>query len=335
VPSKNDRVDLGIHGLSLFLIIFPLVLVNNPFLIISEETLSDSTHTDEESHLEEEVNERCSLSYGLSLHASWNEINNLTVPILSSAEVDWIRTDWDMSYDMASFATLMRENEIRVLGILDHWTMGFRDDFTLEEWAEVVDDVVSQHADVDAWEVWNEPNIPLFHFGYMDGTPKHYVEMLRTAYDLIKAKSDVVVVFAGLSPYGNWSDWLSKCYELGAANFCDVQGVHVYENPEINGEVLLRTYQISNKDLWITEVGKHSLHPSTELQQAEYLEENFNAIAQLSKHYHHIKKVFWYCFLDYRYATGNAEYCFGLVRSDYSPKPSYFSFVRFCQSSDF
>ena len=259
--------------------------------------------------------------FGLSLHAQWGDVNDHTISIFIDSGARWVRTDWDTEYNMRSFVKLMKDNGVKVLGILDYFSVGFRD-FTLSDWAETVEEAAGC-LDVDAWEVWNEPNIEQTYLGYMDGSPEHYVEMLKVAHDIIKRNSNASVVFAGLSPYGEWGDWLSRCYDLGASNYSDVQGQHLYEDAQSNIEVLRETHRITGKKIWVTEIGRPSFFPYGEQKQAIYLEENFD---KLSK-YDWIEKIFWYCFLDYADSAGNdPEKHYGLVRSDYSFKPSWHSF---------
>jgi polysaccharide biosynthesis protein PslG len=61
--------------------------------------------------------------------------------------------------------------------------------------------VVQRYGDrVSDWELWNEPNLPLF-FGFVDNRPQRYTDLLKAAYPAIKAlQPNSTVIAGGLSP---------------------------------------------------------------------------------------------------------------------------------------
>lgn len=86
---------------------------------------------------------------------------------------------------------------------------------------------------VQAYQVWNEPNLAR-EWGGFPPDPGGYVDLLRACYIGIKtADPDALVVSAGLSPTGNGLpdaipdiEYLIAMYEVGAAPYFDLLGVH-------------------------------------------------------------------------------------------------------------
>jgi hypothetical protein len=77
--------------------------------------------------------------------------------------------------------------------------------------------------DVDAWELWNEPDGSEF---WLDGPqPARYAALLRAAYPAIKAAQPHDVVVAG-GMVGNDMDFLEQLYQHGGQGNFDAVGVH-------------------------------------------------------------------------------------------------------------
>lgn len=145
---------------------------------------------------------------------------------------------------------------------------------------------------VDAWQVWNEPNLVVNTNGIID--PAGLLALARTAYPVIKAADpDAPVVSPGLAPtslqYNDWAMDDDIYFERSLAlnggeilNYFDVIGVHAYgagnppdtywpSNPSSNPEWstapefyfrhveeyrrILVTSGATEKPVWITEAG--------------------------------------------------------------------------------
>ena len=86
---------------------------------------------------------------------------------------------------------------------------------------------------VDAYQVWNEPNLAREWGGYAPNAAE-YVELLRACYVGVKsADPGALIVSAGLAPTGTGlpeaipdTDYLVQMYEAGAAPYFDVLGVN-------------------------------------------------------------------------------------------------------------
>jgi hypothetical protein len=261
--------------------------------------------------------------FGVCIHLS--DFDSQTEAAMVDLGIRWVRIDWNIS-GMSNFMERMWDDKIQVLAIIDHNTLN-QQNFTLLDWQGNVSAIMgSDDAKlVDAWEIWNEPNNPSFYLGYMDGSPEHYFEMLKVAYNSIKLNSNALVVSAGLSPNdtfnGGWQTWLSKLQNLGSKNYSDIQGIHLYYDlPSTNLEKL-NSIKVYGMRVWITEIGRPSSSENyTPEGQATYLSNNLDLLAS------NVDKVFWYELKDNNGLEPPKENYFGLITTEFIKKPSYEEF---------
>ena len=111
----------------------------------------------------------------------------------------------------------------------------------LNEYARFVGEVVDRYqGKVQAIEIWNEQNIDSeWKTNPQAVSPEQYVEMLKLAYQAIKARDpDAMVISGALSPTGFFSGgcdargcddqpYLKRMVELGFLQYADCVGVHV------------------------------------------------------------------------------------------------------------
>jgi len=269
------------------------------------------------------INYAIAYRYGVNFHA-YAEYNSATKGILFNMGKMWIRSDWKLTNFMNSWKDQMKQMGIKVLGIINYATLNWKD-FNLTDWEQTVRSVVANAPDVPAWEIWNEPNAPNFRLGYMDGTPEHYFDMLKIAYNIIKNESDALVVGPATGPTTDpdWHEWLEDLIALGALDYLDVVSIHLYyDTVDDNQDHLTQVKAlVGNKPIWVTEIGKPSAITRTEEFQNMYLQTNFDPQTGLNA-----DKLFWYELVDNAGLSGSTEGYFGLVRSDYTFKPSYYSF---------
>lgn len=124
---------------------------------------------------------------------------------------------------------------------------------------------------IDAWEIWNEPNLPQF-MGFVADKAVRYAGMLKAAYPAIKrANPAATVVAAGLSPLEGADappGFLQQVYEAGAKGSFDAAAAHPYVFPgglavdSNNGwSDVLRMHEVmvangdGGKKIWLTEMG--------------------------------------------------------------------------------
>lgn len=196
---------------------------------------------------------------------------------------------------------------------------------------------------VEAYEVWNEPN--LAHF--WSGSVNTYVRLLKAAYPVIRrAAPGTLVVCAG--PSYNSVEWVTGLYNAGVKGSFNVLATHSYPAPadappeQDNGDQwqIARIVQVrqlmeakgdGGKPIWFTEVGWSSSvdfnTPETppwnlgvsEATQADYLTRFFGLVRDYAPY---VQRIHVYCDREYQ---GNGEWNghMGLLHSDLSEKPAY------------
>ncbi len=260
--------------------------------------------------------------------------------LVSESGAGWVRID---CYDeLETAAGNARAYGLKVLAILDSWTMNNQTVFTLAEWRSNVTYYVSQYADyVDGWEIWNEPTSPVYPLldlnltnaetqQNMDAIVSFYYSMVQTASPIIRQYDPTakIVLFGGLNLYSGTSPNLILDEEfagqLAAKNiqqYGDAISLHAYPWNESNSTVVMQNYAqaLANYsvlfpalEVWVTETGK-PIHEAGEAGQAQYLDEALN--------YFHgkVAKSFWYSLLDNTWDPGN----FGLIGNNTTPRPAY------------
>ncbi|MDE2289877.1 MAG: cellulase family glycosylhydrolase [Burkholderiales bacterium] len=197
-------------------------------------------------------------------------------------------------------------------------------------------------AQVDDWEIWNEPHFK--EIGY-----HAYVALLKDVYPVIKrlAPSSGVVSCGG--------DWggnpVDACIDAiikqGALNDQDGFSIHPYmfpAAPEVGyagvgvpvapvnittvwpylGRLIARNPRSNGQplQLWVSEIGWPSAPRSpgqNTVTQAAYLLRTY----LLSRRYGVARGVFWYDLVDNGTNPDDKESNFGLLRADLSPKPAF------------
>jgi hypothetical protein len=210
---------------------------------------------------------------------------------------------------------------------------------------------------VNAWEVWNEPNLPEYS---PEGKvqPVLYGQFLkRTASAIREAQQTrqpghvgTEVLFGGLyMPAKNAVSFFSEATkEAGVAASFDGLAIHPYGftsshmgafETEMNGarSALNAVTGGSGKSLWVTELGwpveynaPDGTPPVSETEQATLLTESFNWIKSHSSSMN-IKSAFWYNYHDI--GVANWAYHCGLRKGDGSFRPSWWSFQTEAQAS--
>jgi hypothetical protein len=206
------------------------------------------------------------------------------------------------------------------------------------------------------WEIWNEPNIPLFWKPNPD--VNSYVSILKSAYAGIKAVDPAAfVISGGLSPAADESNniapitFINKLYELDPTKDFDGVALHPYTYPVIASypamwnswqqmntiRQLMTTYSDSTKPIWITECGAPTgglgtAHDTTQLDfiyGQDFMSENAQAaiMNDALQLYSQLKgpvgPFFWYSLRDNGTSNDTPENFFGLLSFDGSKKPAY------------
>ncbi len=153
------------------------------------------------------------------------------------AGMTWVKRQVQAFQDYSGAINQAHANGFRILlGIVGDGSAIGNDGY-LDQYAQSVAAAAAQGA--DAIEVWNEPNID-HEWASGQISPQRYTEMLRRAYNAIKAANPATLVisaapaptgfFGGCSPAGcDDSPFIAGMAAAGAANYMDCIGVHYNE----------------------------------------------------------------------------------------------------------
>ena len=207
---------------------------------------------------------------------------------------------------------------------------------------------------VKAYEIWNEPSPSSFGGSGWAG----YTKLLSDVYPSIKMSDssvDVIACGGGGTGGGPAGDCVDGVLRSGGQNAMDGYSIHPYMAPydpdigypaknspafkSVNVSTVSHSVMASanrrrdakGKPLaaWVTEIGWFSLgssERSNEATQAAYLARAFLE----NSRQHAFKTMFWYDFQNDGNDTKNPEHNFGLIRLDFSPKPSYIAAAIVC-----
>jgi hypothetical protein len=304
-----------------------------------------------------------------------HELNAQQAATLASNGVNWISDDIDSNQSASNWNTvysLAQQNHLQVLGILDQWTMNFNYSFSITDWENAVREAVTTYGSgVSAWEIWNEPCFSSNFFGIFNGTAAQYVELMSTAYPIVKSAypNATVLGLGGLPLYTStdgpsnttlvqypsgytWVDYSENFTQtvvnLGGMNYCDAISLHAYPYGQYAAKYAGNAYvrslenytKTTGKEVWITETGQYSEPYNgityTPQEQADYLSTSYALLKS-----HHVKAYFWYELNDNNiennvYNSNNTT--FGLYDFDLNPKPAldkYFSAVSQTTATNF
>lgn len=299
--------------------------------------------------------------FGDGATMEWMPINevNRELDAVAKTGASWLRIliDWNVvepvkgQYDWSYVDGLVnaaRAHNLKVLGLITYtaaWARPADTYFTFPpsnaaDYGEFAAAVVRRYADrVSDWELWNEPNLPLF-FGYLfDNNATRYTALVRAAYPAIKAvQPDSTVVLAGLSPtlgeYGPPA-FLEQMYAAGVNGFFDAAAAHPYVSPTgivadpSNGwsdvgrmHAVMVAHGDGDKQIWLTELGAPTSDPSaegvSETEQAKQITDVLAAAAANG----YSGPAFIFCIRDFNsFNRGHRDDNWGaLLTSDWRPK---------------
>lgn len=200
---------------------------------------------------------------------------------------------------------------------------------------------------VRSWEIWNEPNVVQSFAPAPD--PGVYSRLLQNAYTAIKSTDPQSTVITGGTSPSATSDtgiapaaFMQAIYDNGAGDYFDAVAMHPYSAPNLlsapgppessNAAIaavteVLRSHGQGDKPIWFTEFGASTAGQSagdlgqvgvTEQRQAEILVDAIRYLRTLAN----CGPLFIFDHRDIDSASNNVEFRYGLLRSDFSPKPA-------------
>ncbi len=233
--------------------------------------------------------------------------NGVTWPDLEPRRGDWRFQRLDHFVDVAD------RNGVRVLltlGFVPSWSTSVpirscprggnactappRD---FSDWADYVRAVASRYRGrINEYEIWNEPNTPLFY----SGTTDQLVALTCAAYRELKSVDPRVVVLSpAASGGGDGVAWLDSFLAKGGGKCVDVVAFHFYVSPEPpeaigplveNVREVMGSRGVASLPLWNTETTWMDPKPFP----SESLAAAYMARAYLIAGSHGIKRFYWY-----------------------------------------
>jgi hypothetical protein len=289
--------------------------------------------------------------WGIGSGAEWSGDYPKFNPMLAQGGVRWIRlfTEWGVIQPKQgqwhwkvpdAMVADTRANHIHQIGIWAFFAPWASADGgtrkgpikEMQSWRDYVTATVSRYQkDIKYWEVWNEFN-GSFYVG--KNKVKDYADLTVAAYDAAKKADPTVQV--GMSVASSDIGFLDLVIKAGAANHFDYLCIHPYENlgAMIYGDemgylglgdsvrqMLAANQQRTDIPVWITEVGDEApvkADAQRDARQAEWLAKSYLlAFAQ------GIQRVCWFEVRGPAYGSGTD---FGVIRADWSPRPSYVAY---------
>lgn len=175
---------------------------------------------------------------------------------------------------------------------------------------------------VEAWEVWNEPDI-----GFWPDLGDTFAGLQKAAYLGFKAGDPDLPVLQGSFCRG-YCAFDEHLFEAGLADYFDIFNWHIYASPGAYAGVLgpylelLERYDCADRPVWLTEAGirlvadepEGELSADLERLQAEFVPKSFAAslAAGVDRHF----------FFVYPWYLENGVQ-FGSLRKDLSPRPGF------------
>jgi hypothetical protein len=197
-----------------------------------------------------------------------------------------------------------------------------------------VKETVTHYKDrVDAWCIWNEPNLS---DRFWRGTPEEFFALTKAAAAAIREVDPGAFIIGGAFNTTASEDWFRGIFTSGAMDNIDAIAYHPYmigpgptANAYTNFQKIVSEYGFGDK-IWVTEVGYPTYDgPSrpagrygTDVQAANMPETVMLTITLLTVN--GAQRIFWYHLFDPVPASqdnGDSEDWFGLVNHDFTPKP--------------
>jgi hypothetical protein len=198
---------------------------------------------------------------------------------------------------------------------------------------------------VHSWELWNEPNNPIFW--QPAPSTAAYTSLLKAAYAAIhRADPAATVITGGVAPAATGGGWiapvqfLSEIYANGGGGSFDAVGWHPYDYPAMPSDTsnnawnqmsgtgtsarsLMVAHGDGAKRIWATEFGAPTCTGDSscvsESQQAAIISQGYT----LWRSYSWAGPLVSYMYQDIGTDQSNRENFFGFVRHDGSQKPAY------------
>ena len=283
--------------------------------------------------------------------------------LMQEAGVGWVRVDFlwgdiepqEGNFDFAKYdciVELLRSKGMHILGILHYstdwasacgqWNCPPKDNKVFVNYASKV--IERYKGQVKYWELWNEPDSATY-WKEQDGL-KSYCVLLKEVYRAAKQIDPECKILNG--GIANGLSSVNHLYENGAKDYFDILNIHYFQTPQYANAIkavvsypklvykIMQRNKDEHKKIWITEIGCPGVKMGltvdnwwmgknpTERQQAEWVKQVYTELLKDE----HVEKIFWAFFRDTKDHWENGVDYFGLLRWDYSRKPSFKNYKK-------
>jgi len=281
--------------------------------------------------------------FGMNIHftrALPGELN-----LLTAVGLRWVRMDmfWNTvepepgRYNFSEYDALvaaMTQRGIRILFILDYGNLHYDSGFPPHSpearaaFARFAAAAARRYRGKGIiWEIWNEPNLDQF-WGPQADVQRYGALLLQTVAAIRRADPGALIVAPATSGF-DWPFW-TALGEMGAFAKLDAVTVHPYgiAPPEEVGPYYLHLAALLHRysPVWkipvlSSESGYSSMHGGfTEGQQAQFLTRHW-----LVNLLYDVNVSIWYDWRNNGDDPANLEHNFGVVKYDFTRKPSYYA----------
>ncbi len=290
-------------------------------------------------------------------YSNYKELDK-AVSLMKQAGVGWVRMDFlwsdiephEGAFDFNKYdylVDLLYKNHIQLLGILDYstdwasacgkWNCPPKDSATF---LNFVKKLAGRYKDkVKYWELWNEPDSYIY-WEPQDGLVS-YCALLKEVYGALKEIDPECKVLNGGLANGLAS--INRLYDNGAKDYFDILNIHIFESPldamgikrviaypKLAHKLMVRKGD-GDKKIWVTEIGSPGVPKGqkvknwwagpnpNEQEQASWVRMVYGELLKNPA----VEKIFWAFFRDTKEHWDNGTDYFGIVRWDFSRKPSF------------
>jgi polysaccharide biosynthesis protein PslG len=216
-------------------------------------------------------------------------------------------------------------------------------------WSDTTDAYDPPYLPITAWQIWNEPSSKTYFQPHPDaGQYARLVKLSSRAIRAVDPEAEIVLAGVFTVPEGGPRyrvvPYLTELFRVrGIGKHFDIAAVHPYARtiPSLRKQIknargVMRRAGLSDRPLWITELGWSSDPPSSvgpllvgEQGQRDLLEQAFEMLAARRVAWN-LAGVFWYSWRDPGYGYSNCTFCpaAGLLEADGTPKPAWHAFVE-------
>jgi hypothetical protein len=279
---------------------------------------------------------------------------------VSHLGVSWVREDfhwhrvqpapdvWDWTFTDAAMHELLKR-DVQVLGVLGPsvgWATRYRRDTDHDvsfyapdpdDFVQYAREVVNRYGDhIKHWEIWNEPDNPIFW--KPDPDPQAYADLLmRTSAAIKRIDPEAQVLIGGFNPFD--TTFIHAVAAEGAWDSFDIIAIHPYVDPYSPEQghitaaldrVQAMFYRFGAKPVWATEIGwasgpgdRDTVGYTDEQAQASFLVRSLLLLWSAG-----VERSFWYMLKDDAHNPyGLVE--FGRGRTDFRMslrKPVFYAF---------